>query len=79
MSMNAFALWRSRTTIVCALLGAASVPAVAQQVPDIGFVSVGRAAPLPDDVNNHEQVGATLQRDGIRSFVDQPEPGTAIQ
>src|SRR5690242_1571164 len=36
----------------------------AQQVPEVGFVSVGRGAPLADDVNRLEPVGATLQRDG---------------
>ena len=64
MSMNAFAPWCQRLAIACAALAATSVPVAAQQVPDIGFVSAGRAAPLPDDVNNHEMVGATLQRDG---------------
>ncbi|MBK6674990.1 MAG: hypothetical protein IPG49_16620 [Proteobacteria bacterium] len=38
--------------------------AAAQQMPDIGFASVGRAAPLPDDINAREPVGATLQRNG---------------
>jgi hypothetical protein len=57
------AMARSRVAILCMVLGASSHVA-AQQSPDIGFVSVGRAAPLQDDVNNHEMVGATLQRDG---------------
>jgi hypothetical protein len=38
--------------------------AAGQQLPDIGFTSVGRAAPLADDVNRLEPVGASLQRDG---------------
>jgi hypothetical protein len=53
-----------KVAIACALLGAASAHVPAQQVPDIGFVSVGRAAPLEDDVNDYEPVGATLQRNG---------------
>lgn len=36
----------------------------AQQVPQIGFKSVGRAAPLSDDVTERLQVGAIRQRDG---------------
>src|SRR5690606_3915519 len=39
-------------------------PSFAQQAPDIGFVSVGRAAPLKHDVNEFELVGATRLRDG---------------
>jgi hypothetical protein len=41
------------------LLGAA---AAAQQAADIGFVSVGRAAPLEHDVIEYELTGATLGR-----------------
>ena len=35
--------------------------------------------PFATDREAFEEFLATLQRDGIRSFVDQPEPGTAIQ
>jgi hypothetical protein len=47
--------------------------AAAQQVPDIGFVSVGRAAPLKHDVNKSQPVGATLTRDG--QFIGLAPPG----
>jgi hypothetical protein len=53
--------------VVGATLASACLDVAAQQAADIGFVSVGRAAPLADDINNRETVGATLQRDG--SFV----------
>jgi hypothetical protein len=46
------------------VLGAGSFHVAAQQAPDIGFVSVGRAAPLANDINRHEPVGAVLQRNG---------------
>jgi hypothetical protein len=38
--------------------------AVAQQVPDVGFKSVGRGAPLSDEVTVRDQVGAIRLRDG---------------
>ena len=38
--------------VVCTALVGASVDVAAQQAPDIGFVSVGRAAPLADDIND---------------------------
>ncbi len=50
--------------VVGAALASACLDVAAQQAADIGFVSVGRAAPLADDINNREPVGATLQRDG---------------
>jgi len=62
--MTGPALLRSRAALVGALFGVLAGNAAAQQVPDIGFVSVGRDAPLADDINSHAQVGATLQRDG---------------
>jgi hypothetical protein len=37
-------------------------PAQAQQVAEIGFKSVGRAAPLKDDANQFEMTGATMRR-----------------
>ena len=55
---------RWRAAAAAAILSAAALHASAQQVPDIGFVSVGRAAPVKDDVNDRGVVGATLQRDG---------------
>jgi hypothetical protein len=39
-------------------------PGLAQQAAAIGFRSVGRAAPLKDDINQRQIVGASLQRDG---------------
>ena len=36
----------------------------AQQAAEIGFKSVGRAAPLAQDVNQIQPVGASMQRDG---------------
>jgi hypothetical protein len=45
-------------------LGLAAMPAAAQQAADIGFVSVGRAAPLQHDINRYELVGASTSRDG---------------
>ncbi|MCC6630664.1 MAG: hypothetical protein IT482_01225 [Gammaproteobacteria bacterium] len=60
--MNAQALWAIRRAIVgSALLGLSHI-LLAQQVPDIGFVSVGRAAPLAVDINTRPPVGATVQR-----------------
>ncbi|RYZ65339.1 MAG: hypothetical protein EOP08_07190, partial [Proteobacteria bacterium] len=50
--------------VLCALLTASSLHVAAQQVPDPGFRSVGRGAPLTDDVNRRSVVGATAQRDG---------------
>jgi hypothetical protein len=48
------------TLALAAMVGAA----VGQQVPDIGFKSVGRGAPLSDDVIVRDQVGAIRLRDG---------------
>jgi hypothetical protein len=45
-------------------LGLAAMPAAAQLAADIGFVSVGRAAPLRHDINRYELVGASTSRDG---------------
>ena len=47
-----------------AALSLACASASAQQVPDIGFTSIGRAAPLEHDVNQYELTGAATQRDG---------------
>jgi hypothetical protein len=46
-----------RRAVVLAALSLAGMTAAAQQVPDIGFVSVGRAAPLEHDVNQYELTG----------------------
>ena len=54
--------WCAATVV--AIAGAGSCIGIAQQAPDIGFVSVGRAAPLKADVNDLGIVGATVQRDG---------------
>jgi len=56
---------RCRSALIGAVLVALSHALAAQQMPDIGFVSVGRAAPLADDINSRSPVGATLQRDGV--------------
>ena len=55
----------------------------AQTVADIGFESVGRAAPLEHDLNDFEMTGATLRRPGgfggprnqPRVFTGSAEPG----
>jgi hypothetical protein len=59
------------------LLGLGGICA-AQQLPDIGFKSVGRAAPLRDDVTDRPQVGAIRERDGelfIGAPAGQTPPG----
>jgi hypothetical protein len=53
-----------QAVMVITALGLTPESTQAQKAPDIGFRSVGRAAPLRDDVNQRERVGATLQRDG---------------
>jgi hypothetical protein len=62
--MAASAPLRSRSIAVGAVLLSLSCSIAAQQLPNIGFVSVGRAAPLADDINSRQPVGATLQRNG---------------
>ncbi len=42
----------------------ATTPGLAQQTAEIGFVSIGRAAPLKQDINGLERTGALLERDG---------------
>ena len=56
-------------------LSVMAVSASAQQVPDIGFESVGRAAPLEHDVNEYEWTGAANQRDG--GFIGAAQNGAA--
>ena len=52
-----------RAPVIAAL--ALAVPAaLAQQAADIGFESVGRAAPLAHDVNQYPLTGATVSQDG---------------
>lgn len=46
--------------------------AVAQQAVDIGFVSVGRAAPLEHDINRFEVTGASLREE---RFIGAARPG----
>ena len=55
---------KSMLRVAACLLGL-SASCMAQQLPDIGFRSVGRAAPLLDDVTVREPVGAIRQRDGV--------------
>ena len=50
--------------LLCAAMPGAFGSLGAQQLPDIGYRSVGRAAPIPDDINSRPQVGASRQRDG---------------
>lgn len=57
----------------CAILWLGPVAAGAQQLPDIGFTSVGRAAPLATDVNGLPPIGAASQRNG--SFVGSAPAG----
>jgi hypothetical protein len=52
------------SAIACLALLTGAGASFAQQLPDIGFRSVGRAAPLADDVNSLPSVGAMLQRNG---------------
>jgi hypothetical protein len=62
--MAAPARWRTRSALVGAALLVLAGALAAQQLPDIGFTSVGRSAPLADDINTHAPVGATVQRNG---------------
>jgi len=55
---------RILVALLCAVIPGAFGSLGAQQLPDIGFRSVGRAAPLPDDINSLPQVGASRQRNG---------------
>jgi hypothetical protein len=57
-------LWQA---MACSALSMGVATSSAQQLPDIGFVSVGRAAPLAVDTNNLPPTGATVQRDGTFS------------
>jgi hypothetical protein len=50
--------------LICAAMPGAFGSLGAQQLPDIGYRSVGRAAPLPVDVNSLPQVGASRPRNG---------------
>ncbi|MEP7313650.1 MAG: hypothetical protein ABI859_13775 [Pseudomonadota bacterium] len=54
----------SRRILALAVLLLVHAAGSAQQAPDIGFASVGRAAALKHDINKREIVGASLQRDG---------------
>lgn len=62
--MSGRALPRACQNLLGALLATMVGTSVAQQLPHIGFVSVGRAAPLAEDVNGRLPVGASFQRDG---------------
>ena len=50
--------------------------ALAQQVADIGFRSVGRAAPLEHDLNQYEMTGATRRVGGRTGFRRDPNAFT---
>jgi hypothetical protein len=62
-----------RPIVALTALWLSGLPLHAQQVPDIGFTSVGRAAPLKHDINRREVTGAVLQRDG--SFIGAARAG----
>jgi hypothetical protein len=64
-----------RRTIALACFWLVATSAAAQQTPDIGFVSVGRAAPLKQDVNKSAIVGAGVTRDG--GFIGSARGGNA--
>ena len=63
----------ARGAIALASLWLVAAPAVAQQTADIGFVSVGRAAPLKQDVNKSQVIGSALTRVG--QFIGSAPPG----
>ncbi|MEY2854320.1 MAG: hypothetical protein RL030_1452 [Pseudomonadota bacterium] len=62
-----------RPIVALTALWLCGLPVHAQHAPDIGFTSVGRAAPLAHDINRREVTGATLQRDG--SFIGAARAG----
>src|SRR5690606_23709165 len=51
--------------VAIAALSVVGTAANAQQAAEIGFVSVGRAAPLEHDINQFEPVGASASPDGF--------------
>ncbi len=51
---------RLRRAVAFTALSLVGMPLAAQQAADIGFVSVGRGAPLAHDVNEMEVTGATI-------------------
>jgi hypothetical protein len=61
------------TAMAGAVLAITALSAAAQQMPDIGFTSVGRGAPLAWDANDHEVTGATTLRGG--RFIGAARPG----
>jgi hypothetical protein len=62
--MKSFIILRVRKLAAVIAVSLAAWPSFAQQAADIGFVSVGRAAPLEHDVNDFELVGASSLRGG---------------
>jgi hypothetical protein len=62
-----------RPAIAFVALCLVATSATAQQTADIGFVSVGRAAPLKQDVNKSQVVGSAVTRDG--QFIGSAPPG----
>jgi hypothetical protein len=64
-----------RQAVALTALSLVGMPLAAQQAPDIGFVSVGRAAPLAHDVNEMERTGAHAFGDG--QFIGSARAGEA--
>jgi hypothetical protein len=64
---------RLRGASIFAVLTIACLGVTAQQAPDIGFTSVGRGAPLKDDINQMPWTGAVKLRD--REFIGSARPG----
>jgi len=62
-------------TVMSIVLAMHWIPVSAQQMPPLGFTSVGRGAPLEVDVNRLPPVGASLQRNG--DFVGAARDGNA--
>ena len=71
--MQSFTVPRVRRLAAVIAVSLAAWPSLAQRAADIGFVSVGRAAPLAHDVNDFELVGASRLRDG--QFIGSAEAG----
>ncbi|MES2603925.1 MAG: hypothetical protein V4603_03250 [Pseudomonadota bacterium] len=66
--------------IAFAITTAVAVPTLAQQNPQIDFVSVGRGAPLKADMNTYQLTGATMRRTNPGeppAFTGGAEPGKA--
>lgn len=77
--MTRLAAARALAAIAGAMLVGVPTGLDAQQMPDIGFVSVGRAAPLLDDVNTRAQVGATSFRGAFNGAAPAGQTPPGIQ